>query len=555
MFQPTLFRVSYLVLALCIALSAPVHGLAQDRMPTFPHDSALIDKIEKGNFMQISDDNTGRMDLLAVLMGASRSRCEMVNPGVIELAKFVKYLGSDSATGKYPSQEFEAMGLFAAFVSMGDDKVLPDGTRKESTFDGPWLLNPNAQAVILIGARGCNDSRFKNVATNLLRAIEHHMNWHDQKLGDKAPLMSQNTVPVSQSGWRELVATDVELNKQTQVMKQIADLQSTAATNINCVYGPKNPDGTVTEQVGFWYRQVPSPGGEFLKVSRKNPMATFGDIPQSTCPANLMDAHQKLAESQRQAQSKVDPSALPPFPVPLQLMMGLYYPTYQNVKKTWIDYQSSHNPKDQQTAIDGKALLLRTYNRSCNIEKSGGRNTGEFCQLVQQLTDEFQEIPDPPTQTPPPAATNPRAVTQQTNPPTGATPVRPNPRTAAPATDPSSGFPVGTQLLVAFTEPVDLSAMAGRTFRAQLARAAQSRTQILAPQGSEVELQVSAPQTTANMVSVTISVISVTVDGKQIPVTTQPMTRPISMAGRQSPAISQIPARNILPFTVRATAN
>src|SRR5262249_38151550 len=159
-------------------------------------------------------------------------------------------------------------------------------------------------------------------------------------------------------------------------------------SNINCMYGPKNPDSTGTEQVGFWFNQVPSPGGEFLKVSRKNPMATFGDSPLNKCPANLTEAHQKLAESQQLAQSKVDPSELPPSPEPMQLLMGQYYANYQYTKKTWVDYQNSHNPKDQQIAIDEKALLLRTYNRSCNIEKSGGRTTGEFCQLVQQLKDE-----------------------------------------------------------------------------------------------------------------------------------------------------------------------
>src|SRR5262249_36149047 len=152
-----------------------------------------------------------------------------------------------------------------------------------------------------------------------------------------------------------------------------------------------------TDQTGFWYKQVPTPGGEFLKVSWKNPMAAFGDIPLSACPANLMEAHQRNAESRRLAQSKADPSALPPAPVPLQLMMGQYYLNYQYVKKSWIDYQNNHSAKDQQAAVDQKAILLRTYNRSCNIEKAapGGAN-GEFCQLVRQLTEEFQEIPDGP---------------------------------------------------------------------------------------------------------------------------------------------------------------
>src|SRR5690349_13765357 len=119
MFRPVLFRVSYPFLA--IAFLMCVQCLCMAQVPNYPHDPTLIDKIEKGDFMHISDDNNGRMDLLAVLMGASRSHCEMVNPGLIPLVKYVKYLGSDSVTGKYPSQEFELLGLLGAFVSMGDD--------------------------------------------------------------------------------------------------------------------------------------------------------------------------------------------------------------------------------------------------------------------------------------------------------------------------------------------------------------------------------------------------------------------------------------------------
>ena len=110
--------------------------------------------------------------------------------------------------------------------------------------------------------------------------------------------------------------------------------------------------------------------------------------------------------------------------------------------------------------------------------------------------------------------------------------------------------------MVAITEPVDLSAVAGRTFRAQLAQPIQSGTQVLAPQGSEVELQVSAPEPAANgLATVTVSVVSVTVGGNRIPVSTQPMMRPISIAGGRNPGLNQIPPRNILPFTVRVPAN
>jgi hypothetical protein len=75
-------------------------------------------------------------------------------------------------------------------------------------------------------------------------------------------------------------------------------------------------------------------------------MAAFGDIRLNSCPANLMEAHQQSAESRRLAQSKVDPSALPPVSVPLQLLMGEYYLNYQYTKKLWADYQISHNAKE-----------------------------------------------------------------------------------------------------------------------------------------------------------------------------------------------------------------
>jgi hypothetical protein len=296
-------------------------------------------------------------------------------------------------------------------------------------------------------------------------------------------------------------------------------------------------------------------------------MAAFGDIPLNSCPANLMEAHQQSAESRRLAQSKVDPSALPPAPVPLQLLMGQYYQNYQYTKKLWADYQSSHNAKDQETAIYEKALLLRTYNRSCNIQKSApGGGNGEFCQLVRQLTDEFQEIPDGPPSSAVPNTQGPQvpslphptsagiATANPTQPQPNPSTVQtrgPAPRTSA--TDASSIFPAGTQLMVTLTDTVDFSA-AGQTFRGELVRAVQYGTQVLVPQGSEVELQVSVPETSANgnIVTVSLGVVSVTVDGKRIPVSTQPMMRRFPTTGVRNPGANQIAAKNMLTFIVRA---
>src|SRR5678816_2215222 len=70
---------------------------------------SLIDTLEKGDVMHVADDNNGRMDLLSVLLAASHAKCEeMGSPGFVKLATYVAYLGSDSVTGKYASDEFLA---------------------------------------------------------------------------------------------------------------------------------------------------------------------------------------------------------------------------------------------------------------------------------------------------------------------------------------------------------------------------------------------------------------------------------------------------------------
>src|ERR1043165_3271688 len=114
-------------------------------------------------------------------------------------------------------------------------------------------------------------------------------------------------------------------------------------------------------------------------------------------------------------------------------------------------------------------------------------------------------------------------------------------------------FPAGTQLMVALTDTVDFSA-AGQTFHGQLVRSVQSGTQVPVPQGSEVELQVSVPATSTNgnIVTVSLGVVSVMVDGKIIPVSTQSMMRRFSTAGVRNPGSNQIAARNMLTFIVRA---
>jgi hypothetical protein len=147
---------------------------------------SLIDTLEKGDIMHVADDNNGRMDLLSVLLAASHARCDaVVSPGFAKLATYIAYLGSDSVTGKYPSGEFLARGLISAAISNDSQPG------QENNADAPWLLNPNAAAMLALGARGCSSPRYQMVLTNLFKALDHHIAWHDQNLGTRAPLMQQ----------------------------------------------------------------------------------------------------------------------------------------------------------------------------------------------------------------------------------------------------------------------------------------------------------------------------------------------------------------------------
>jgi hypothetical protein len=121
--------------------------------------------------------------------------------------------------------------------------------------------------------------------------------------------------------------------------RQITDLETRRATYLDCVYGPLNPDSTGSTTLDFWNATVPTPGGEFLKVSRKHPLAKFGDVALPKCPATLSEARQRINQSRRTADANADPSTLPPVPVNLQLMMGQYYQNYLFVKQSWLAYQ------------------------------------------------------------------------------------------------------------------------------------------------------------------------------------------------------------------------
>ena len=192
-----------------------------------PRAGSLIDTLEKGDVMHVADDNNGRMDLLSVLLAASHAKCEdVLSPGFAKLAVYIAYLGSDSVTRKYPSGEFLARGLISAAFSNDSQPG------QESNANAPWLLNPNAAAMLALGARGCSNPRYQTVLTNLFKAIDHHIAWHDQNLGTRAPLMQQQVRPVRAADFRPSIEQDVELPAQPVATRQVTDLETRRATNL-----------------------------------------------------------------------------------------------------------------------------------------------------------------------------------------------------------------------------------------------------------------------------------------------------------------------------------
>jgi len=524
---------------------------AQDFTP----DRALIDKLERGDVMHVHDDNGGRMDLLAVMLAASHARCESMNPGFGKIAAYVAYLGSDSGTGKYPSREFTGMGLMAAIFN--NDTTRTEG--QESTFDAPWMIEANGAAMLAIASQGCSNPRFQTIVRNLFKTLDHHVAWHEQKLGSRAPLMKQTVVPVRIADWRTAVEQDVELPAQPRVDQQFADLEARGATYLDCVYGPLNPDSTGTANLNFWNKEVFAPGGDFLKVSRRHPLAELGDLPLTSCPPTLADGQQKRNESRNLAMSKVDSAALAPLPAPLQLMMGPFYQNYVYVKQSWLSYQRTHNQADLQHAIDQKVILLRNYGRPC---RPGGEND-LTCQVSRQLNQEFAEIPDGPTSSAVPNTRvpdmsmrgDPTAQTtrsaMQPSERTGAAERSSPSRTRAPAA--GGAIPPGTALIVVTSEPIALTEP-NRTYRAHLAQPAQLRGEVSAPAESDVVIEVSeAREMGRSVTAVSLTVEAVVVDGRTVRVATQPVIRPISIGGRSMPN-ALLPANSRLVFIVAAPA-
>jgi hypothetical protein len=158
--QRTMFRLLVLVCSF-LYLALPLQ--AQITRAFSRYDRDLIDKLYRGDFAHISDDNWGRMDLEAVLVAfrtdkEAATECSIMGveePSAAQMTTvvaYIKYLNSNSTTGKFPSAEFMTLSVLSA----GTD--LP----------GVWALHPNWLAMAHeIEDSGCKSARVQKIRTSV----------------------------------------------------------------------------------------------------------------------------------------------------------------------------------------------------------------------------------------------------------------------------------------------------------------------------------------------------------------------------------------------------
>lgn len=389
--QRTMFRLLVLVCSF-LYLALPLQ--AQITRAFSRYDRDLIDKLYRGDFAHVSDDNWGRMDLEAVLVAfrtdkEAATKCSIMGveePSAAQMTTvvaYIKYLNSNSTTGKFPSAEFMTLSVLSA----GTD--LP----------GVWALHPNWLAMAHeIENSGCKSARVQKIRENFIRLLDQRIEWHSKDQSTNIHLTKQAVKKITQQAYSTAVQIDVALPAQEPALRQIADLEARGAQLVDCEYGPTNPDSTGSQTLTFWYGSVPLTMGDFQKVSRKHPLGNFGDAAIMACPVTLSDAKNTFRNSRQIGINKLDQSALAPHRWPLDRLMGQMYPLYQQTKKSWISYQTTHDPRDQQRAVAGKSQLLKSYGQSCEMTKKAGDRgpNNVICQISQQLADEFQDIPNAP---------------------------------------------------------------------------------------------------------------------------------------------------------------
>jgi len=381
---------------LLVHLSSPATAQIDKAWPK--HDPELLNKLYKGDLAHVSDDNFGRMDVEAVMTmfrtddKAGPDKCSLLGQNVSDaestaaMTRYLRYLNTDRQTGTFPSAQSMALSV----LGIGKDAL------------GGFALDPNAMAMAMqIHEQGCKSERVQTVRENLIKLLEQRVAWysvrdHSKEIGLQKPTI----VGVTQQAWQGAVSNDVSLAVQEQVLQQIRDLEARGAELYDCEYGPTYPDSTGSETITFWYKDVPIPMADLLKVSRKHPLAKFGDEAITACPGTLADARVTFTRVRQIGLNRVDQTTLPQAEIPLNRIMGNLYPVYLNVKKSWTAYQSTHDPRDQQQAITGKDQLLggpAGYQTACEKMKLAGQPANNIhCQIAQQLADEFRDIPDAP---------------------------------------------------------------------------------------------------------------------------------------------------------------
>jgi hypothetical protein len=385
--QPAMLMVLF---SFSIIFSPYTSGFAIGLWP-FHSDRDLINKLYNADFAHISDENEGRMDVESVMWAFQydekrKEKCSLLGDTMsLDLSmKYIRFLNTDRGTGTFPSAQFMALGVMDAIGRNPGDV---------------FALGPNAMAMAMeIEEHGCHSARVERIRQNIIKLLEQRIAWHAVKDHSKETgLLKQSIVAVKRQAFEPEVLKDMELQTQPQALRQISDLETRGAQLSDCEYGPTNPDSTGSETVTFWYKDVPIPMADLLKVSHKHPLANYGDAAITTCPMTLADARQKFGESRRLGQSHVDPSALPAAHIPLTAMGPGPYARYQAVKQSWMSYQTTHDPRDQQKAIEGKYQLLSAYEQACERMKAAHQPPNNVhCQFFQQLSDEFRDIPDSP---------------------------------------------------------------------------------------------------------------------------------------------------------------
>ncbi|HEX5046732.1 MAG TPA: hypothetical protein VFX89_06385 [Gammaproteobacteria bacterium] len=486
--------------------------------PSFRNDPNLIDKLHDGDFAHIADDNFGRMDLEAVLMAFRTDeelprKCDIMGgtgldgAGLVKFLGWIKYLNTDSATGTFPSAQFLALSVLGA------------GTL------GIWALDPNMLAMAEeIDADGCSGPRVKKIRENFARLMDQRIEWHSKDQSPNIGVSEARGVKITLAAYRSAVSKDVALPAQEAVLRQIAGLESSGAALLECEYGPLNPDSTGFETATFWYQNTPLTMNDLQKASRQHPLGGIGDDAVTDCPRSLADARRAVSSSRQHGIAKLDLTALAPDGIDLDQYLGAELDVYRRARSSWVAYQTSRDPRDENQAMIGKAEVLTAFRKGCDSLKQ--YPTVKYppptnCDVLRQLEYELAAIPDPPSS----------GLVLMTD-----------------------ALPNGLTIYVSTLEPIDLHSQdETRTYKAELSQPSVWQGLTVLPQGTPVTLRlVRTPpeQWPPNVMIVKLSPETVLFNGKETAIRT--LAEPIQTAA--DPKRSRpLPSKTTLAYSIQGT--